>query len=218
MFKLGIPVYLHRRIMQRDTIPISMDEWQEALRKEVERNRLIMASIGTWQGGRGTVSTRENLFRGILDPCSQPRGNFNRPKPRDPDAMDVDRVQTSPQETRPRPQFKCFNCGKEGHPARDCPKPKVQWTPRSNTGQFQSREPGSSNRGAPPQRQQPPRQRPQARQAKVEEVVDDRDPPEEEWKEEPPAYDSDKLEVKIRSLVVADRQKLMEKFAFMEGF
>jgi hypothetical protein len=72
-----------------------MPEWQEALHKEVERSHLIQASTGTWCGGQRNISTRENLFRGILDPHTQPRGNFGRLRPRDPDVMDVDRVQVT---------------------------------------------------------------------------------------------------------------------------
>jgi len=130
--------------MQHDAIPITMDEWQEALRKEVERNRLITASIGSWQGNKGNISTRENLFRGILDPRMQPRGNFNKTRQRDPNAMDVDRIQTSSQDLHPKFPYKCFNCGKEGHVAQECQNPKVQWMPRTNTGQNQPRPGGSS--------------------------------------------------------------------------
>jgi hypothetical protein len=105
LFKQGLPVIIHRRILGRDTIPQTMPQWQEQLRKEVERSRLIQASTGAWRGGKGNISTRENLFRGILDPRTQPRGNFGRPRPRDPDAMDVDRVQVTGLSTEERAQL-----------------------------------------------------------------------------------------------------------------
>jgi hypothetical protein len=78
LFKQGLLVILHYHILGQDNIPHTMPEWQEAVCKEVERSCLIQASTGTWHGGRGNISTRENLFRGILDPCTQPRGNFGR--------------------------------------------------------------------------------------------------------------------------------------------
>jgi hypothetical protein len=224
MFKMGLPVTIHRRIMTRDQIPVTLGEWQEGLRREVERTRMIEASIGSWQP-RGNISTRENLFRGILDPRTQPRGNYNRPRPRDPNAMDVDRVQTSglsfEERRKLQAENKCFFCKEKGHMISDCLKRQGrQSTPRSNTGQFQSRNQGyqgGSNRGTT----QPQRRPPQARPAKIREVVDDRDQPEEEDKkseEPPPAYDAEKMEVQIRAMNTQDRQRLMEKFAFMEGF
>jgi hypothetical protein len=122
LFKQGLPVIIHRHILGRDTIPQTMPQWQEQLRKEVERSRLIQASTGAWCGGKGNISTRENLFRGILDPRTQPKGNFGCPRPRDPDAMDVDRVQVTGLSTEERARLyeerKCFHCKKPGHIAR----------------------------------------------------------------------------------------------------
>jgi len=50
-------------------------------------------------------------------------------------------------------------------------------------------------------------------------VVDDRATlTKKKKRRKPPAYDSDKLEAKIRLLAVADRQRLLERLPFMEGF
>lgn len=56
MFKMGLPM--------REQTPDTLGEWQEGLRREVERNRLIQASIGNWQQRGGNISTpREPLQR-----------------------------------------------------------------------------------------------------------------------------------------------------------
>jgi hypothetical protein len=65
LFKQGLPVIIHRRILGRDTIPQTMPQWQEQLRREVERSRLIQASTGAWRGGKeisaqGKTSSEES--------------------------------------------------------------------------------------------------------------------------------------------------------------
>jgi hypothetical protein len=188
----------------------------------VERSRLIQASTGAWRGGKGNISTRENLFRGILDPRTQPRGNFGRPRPRDPDAMDVDRVQVTGLSTEECAQLyeerKCFHCKKPGHMARDCRSCQQQGG-RTPQGQNPLRGQGSQNN--PPKGKAPvPRSRPQARPAKIKEVVDDRDLPEETeaQTEEPPPYDLKCAETMIRTMKAEDRVKLLENISFLEGF
>jgi hypothetical protein len=116
---------------------------------------------------------------------------------------------------------KCFYCKKPGHVSRNCRSrgnTTQQNTPRNNQGQFQphNQQQGGSNRGSA----QPQRRPQQAHQAKIEEVVDDRDQENEEPKQAdaPPAYDTEKLEAQVRAMNTEDRMRLMEKFASMEGF
>jgi hypothetical protein len=222
LFKQGLPVIIHRRILGRDTIPQTMPQWQEQLRKEVERSRLIQASTGAWRGGKGNISTRENLFRGILDPRTQPRGNFGRPRPRDPDAMDVDRVQVTGLSTEERAQLyeerSASTARSLGTSRKDC-RSRQQQGGRTPPGQNPSRGQGYQNnpqKGKAPA----PRSRPQARPAKIEEVVDDRDLPEETeaQTEEPPPYDLKRAETMIRTMKAEDRVKLLENISFLEGF
>ena len=85
MFKQGLELGLHRAIFRRETIPRTIDQWQQAARDEKERFRLIQASLGP-AGGQNKSSTRQNLFRNLQDV-----GAHKAPKSRrDPDAMDVD--------------------------------------------------------------------------------------------------------------------------------
>jgi len=78
----GLPKRLHWVILQRDPIPIGLDDWRAAARREIERKRLVQASLRS-RGG-DFLSTRQNLQRETL----------GRPSPRqsrrDPDAMEVD--------------------------------------------------------------------------------------------------------------------------------
>ena len=52
MFKRGLPRHFHWTILQRENILISLDDWKAAVRKEVQRRRLVSASLGQrtdWQ-------------------------------------------------------------------------------------------------------------------------------------------------------------------------
>ena len=44
-FKKGIPRKMVVTILRRDQTPISINEWQEALRKEIQHQRLISATL-----------------------------------------------------------------------------------------------------------------------------------------------------------------------------
>jgi hypothetical protein len=136
--------------------------------------------------------------------------------------MDVDRVQVTGLSTEERAQLyeerKCFHCKRPGHIAKDC-RSRQQQGGRTPPGQNPSRGQGYQNnpqKGKAPA----PRSRPQARPAKIEEVVDDRDLPEdtEVQTEEPPPYDLKRAETMIRTMKAEDRVKLLENISFLEGF
>jgi hypothetical protein len=51
-FRKGLPTNLHRRILDREHIPVSIDEWESTARAEVEKARRIKATFGP-RGRRG---------------------------------------------------------------------------------------------------------------------------------------------------------------------
>jgi hypothetical protein len=65
-----------------------------------------------------------------------------------------------------------------------------------------------------------PRPQPQVQPAKIKDVVDNRDPPEETeaQTEEPPPYDLKHAETMICTMKAEDHVKLLENISFLEGF
>jgi hypothetical protein len=131
MFKQGLRKGLHWTIIQRDPIPQDLDRWQAATRREVQRRRLALASLGPRGGDH--LSTRENRRR---EPF---RGPPRRQSQRDPDAMDVDMITIGRTETSSNQdqrgkgpalskeerqkrfaEGRCFGCGKQGHLSKAC--------------------------------------------------------------------------------------------------
>jgi hypothetical protein len=117
LFKQGLPVWLHRAVLRRPTLPHTLDDWIDGCREEMQRSALVKTSLGL-SGGKGNVSTRRNLMKSY-----DPKPTKGR---RDPDAMDVDALKTNnklSKEEREKlsKEGRCFNCKKQGHMSRDCP-------------------------------------------------------------------------------------------------
>jgi len=108
-------------------MPTNIDKWISAARREIQRRRMILASLGPRNEHPMAKRDRfQNALRG--PPQQQPQ--------RDPDAMDVDAaIIRNDTRNRPRERFKvnnaeqrkrmaegrCFGCGRQGHMKRHCP-------------------------------------------------------------------------------------------------
>ena len=169
-------------------------------------NALLKATLGGGTWNRGAWSARQNYYT-TLQPAENPRACPQSRRSHDPDAMDVDAMRTSrlSKEEREalRKEKKCFHCKKEGHFARDC--------------RLKAKEKGKQrDKGKAPSSH--------IRQAKVEEVVDDREGSDDEMvapsqsNKTPPSYSKgDDIAAAIRSMTADKRESLLELLA-EEGF
>ena len=89
IFKQGLKTWLFQMIMRRRPLPLTLEEWQWTARDEFSANAIMKATLG---GGRvkGGFSAQQNYYA-TLHNTPKPLGQ----KPRDPDAMDVNAMQTS---------------------------------------------------------------------------------------------------------------------------
>ncbi len=98
------------------------------------------------------LSSRESRYQSLL----QQQKKTQNPKKRNPDAMDIDATRTSRLSKEDHEKLmkerKCFFCKKEGHMARACPN-------RSERSKGKGRKERTTK----------------ARQAKIKEVIDDRE-------------------------------------------
>jgi len=158
MFKRGLPRRFHWTILQQENIPASLDEWKAAVRKEVQRRRLVAASLGQRPDWQSFQKGRQRTGR--------PSWRESR---RDPDAMDVDVVSTRGDGDRGwqtasnrgdgdrgwqrregglseedfkkrRTEGRCYGCGRQGHLRKDCS------TNKKGEGTGRGKEPGSRAR------------------------------------------------------------------------
>ena len=97
-FRQGLPTNLERSIMKRQAIPNTIDEWQSAARKEVERRALMkLYHLAGPEGG--DTGTSDAAQTGVI------------------------RLSRLSEEERARlmREGRCFECNEKGHLAGDCP-------------------------------------------------------------------------------------------------
>jgi hypothetical protein len=87
LFKQGLKINLHHRILQRETLPQTLDKWIHAACLEAERMALVKAMLGPMGGGN--ITTHQNRLHAVQNPTKT-----GGTKKKDPDAMEVDTVHT----------------------------------------------------------------------------------------------------------------------------
>ena len=206
VFKQGLKTWLLQKVMARRPLPYTLDQWQWTAREEVAAYALLKATLGGGTRNCGAWSTRQNYYA-TLQPAENAQSWVQTRKNRNSDTMDVDAMRTSrlSKEEREtlRKEKKCFHCKKEGHFARDC--------------RSKAKEKGKQwDKGKAPSSH--------VRQAKVEEVVDDREESDNETvapsqsNETLPSYSKgDDIVAAIRSMTADKRESLLELLA-EEGF
>jgi hypothetical protein len=112
-FRLGLTKRVHRRILNRENIPKTLEEWKEAARKEIVRiSEIDNANFKNRQFIPRDTNTYQN----------------NTPKNNTPVPMDVDTTTipfqklTDADWEKYRKEGHCFRCSEKGHMARHCPK------------------------------------------------------------------------------------------------
>lgn len=95
-FRQGLPTHLERSIMKRQAIPNTIDEWQAAARKEVERRALMKLYHLAGSEGGDTADAAQT---------------------------GVSRLSRLSEEERARLMMegRCLECNEKGHLAGDCP-------------------------------------------------------------------------------------------------
>ena len=141
-FKKGIPRKMVVTILRRDQTPISINEWQEALRKEIQRQRLISATLGArtdkimfsrqWKPtGRKWFKDLNAMEIGTEAEEEQPEEEVRKltigKRPREAEELTAEKRQKYMNEGR------CFFCERIGHMSQACPYKKGRSTTKAVT-------------------------------------------------------------------------------------
>jgi hypothetical protein len=117
---------LYAAIVNSQDEPITWTDWVRSAQKYQQKYLLVQANLGDRrvkdpQKGQ-KMRTKEQWQQAF------------RPKPKDPNAMEIDRVRargiTTDERTELMRSGKCFTCRKQGHLSRDCPQRPAY--PRAN--------------------------------------------------------------------------------------
>lgn len=110
VFKQGLPKRLHWMILERDSIPGNLDEWQAAARREVQR-RMQMQILATLGPRRGDFLHPDAARTGVL---IVGEGDRKWWRERAGGMSDAERKKR-------QAEGRCFLCGRQGHLKKGCP-------------------------------------------------------------------------------------------------
>jgi hypothetical protein len=128
-FKQGLKKWIVKKILERDTWPANLNEWQEVARREVRRAKYTTVTLG---GDRKNynLSLQEAKWKAALFPeTNQRRGYSSSKRNNEVMLMEVDYAATqNPRLKRLTPEERkklmdegrCFKCRLKGHQARNC--------------------------------------------------------------------------------------------------
>jgi hypothetical protein len=121
-YRSGLREAIQRRVINRDKMPESMDEWQNAARKEVAKIKELQSSGLT--GPRRNQLSRDNHTYQNTGQRSHANRN-NEHVPMDVDAANITtpfKKLTDEERAQYRAEGRCFRCRTQGHMARNCLK------------------------------------------------------------------------------------------------
>jgi Retrotransposon gag protein/Zinc knuckle len=120
-FTDGLKKWLHKEILREATWPTTLDEWEEAARRQVRRNNVFKASMGN--KGNYHLSTRRSKWQGLAQRALKPNKKDNY-VPMEVDAASVEKAASTkdPEKIRLQKEGRCFKCQKQGHIKRNCPE------------------------------------------------------------------------------------------------
>jgi hypothetical protein len=117
LFAKGLDRGLLHSILGRDTVPTTMEEWERAARREQQKYALKSAMMGT--GKKFPLWNASQRTNG-----RSTRHQNDQVVPMDVDDPFLSRMWSEEEKKKIRREGRCFQCGKQGHMAKNCPNRK----------------------------------------------------------------------------------------------
>jgi hypothetical protein len=122
-YRSGLREAIQRRIINRDTMPDTMVEWQTAARKEVSKIKELQSS--GLVGPRRNQTSRDGHSYQNTSQRAHSNSSNSQHVPMDVDAANATtpfKKLTDEERAQYRAEGRCFRCRTQGHMARNCPK------------------------------------------------------------------------------------------------